>query len=558
MPDFQNQMFKAYPATVRVVTEEQLAAQRDSAPPGAIFRREGLSENANLAAELASSPSIARQPFVVGGQSNAESKGSADTNPPFLPTHPNVWMIDKGGVYRRAVEPLSERVSGWVSNIPEGKNPPAPLYSFGIPMGRVVSQVCGVSPLLIPCAVGSTNLDEWANPGGTLSMSTLFGALILRAQDAMTRTGLQPVFVWFGHEGNKADSTVDYATGVVTNDYLWKWVRLIRDVRAYFPNAPFLFCQLSTDNEVADAGMACVTGEVQRKSAFAGGELVRFVDTTVPPVPYLADANNTITFVSPNVVRMISDGAVNLNFKYENVLVSGTPCDLSMTVTGTGRFRVYASAQIGGIYDVGTHNLTFTTTAPTLTITRGNSGEACDLTFTFNYIRQANSGQIENTFMAVTHDVQRNTSADSIHLANAGLRDVGHRMALAYAEKVLKLPGIDGTGPRLVSVTSTDATHTKVKFTQAIAAAKAGETNYGDGTDSLFRVYDGGVEKSVTTVAIDGSDSTALIITHASCSGVRVVSYGNRPGQNGTVRKGVVYNTATIPLPAPQFLQAAV
>lgn len=53
MPDFQDQMFKSYPATVRVVTEAQLAAQRNSAPPGVIFRREGVSEGANLAAELA-------------------------------------------------------------------------------------------------------------------------------------------------------------------------------------------------------------------------------------------------------------------------------------------------------------------------------------------------------------------------------------------------------------------------------------------------------------------------------------------------------------------------
>jgi peptidoglycan/xylan/chitin deacetylase (PgdA/CDA1 family) len=53
MPDFQNQMRKEYPATVRVVTEEQLAAQRDSAPPGVIFKREGMTDSANLAAELA-------------------------------------------------------------------------------------------------------------------------------------------------------------------------------------------------------------------------------------------------------------------------------------------------------------------------------------------------------------------------------------------------------------------------------------------------------------------------------------------------------------------------
>lgn len=155
--------------------------------------------------------------------------------------------------------------------------------------------------------------------------------------------------------------------------------------------------------------------------------------------------------------------------------------------------------------------------------------------------------------MVVTHDVLRQASPNDIHLATAGYKEVGRRFALAYAEHVLKIPGIDGTGPRLVSVTSTDGTHTKVKFTQKIAAAKAGESNYGDGTDSLFRVYDGGTEKAVSSVAIDGADGTALIITHASCAGVRVVTYGDRPGQDAVVRKGVVYNTDTQPLPAPMF-----
>lgn len=53
MPDFQDQMFKEFPATVRVVTEEQLAAQIENVKPGVIFQREGLGSRANLAAELA-------------------------------------------------------------------------------------------------------------------------------------------------------------------------------------------------------------------------------------------------------------------------------------------------------------------------------------------------------------------------------------------------------------------------------------------------------------------------------------------------------------------------
>jgi hypothetical protein len=518
-----------------------------------VYKNAGLSQG--LAAELAASQFVAQQqPFVIGGQSNADGRGSI-TNP--SPSHPSIFMLDKGENYRIATEPLGAQVSGWINNIPGGGPGSTPAHSFGVEMGKVLARETGIVPLLVPCAIGSTTFEQWLQPALPLDISTLFGALILRAQKAAQRTGQSPIFVWYGHESNSSDTVVDLATGSVGYAFLWKMDTLIRQVRAYFPNAPFLYAQLSTANSGVEVTRFAYAGESQRRAHDTGGTYTE-VATLVAPQVSSVDATNTITSNSPSNITMQGDGGTPLTFYYSNFTI-GKAYEIAVTVTGTGLFKITSGSTPYSNQGAGTYVYAVTAGATTIGFSRQSPGQPTNLTFNFSYIRALNGGQITNAYMAVTHDVPRNAGADNIHLSDIGQKEVGRRFALLYAEKVLKLPGIDGLGPRLVSVTSTDATHTKVKFSQNIAAAKAGETNYGDGTDSLFRVYDAGVEKSVTTVAIDGADATALIITHASCSGVRVVSYGDRAGQDAQWRKGVVYNTTSpLPLPAPAFIATSV
>lgn len=493
---------------------------------------------------------FARQAFVIGGQSNADGRGVM-TSP--SPGAPNVWMLDKGGNFRIAAEPLAEQVSGWINNTPAGATPGIPAHSFGVEMGKCIARETGVWPLLVPCSLGSTSLTNWRAPVGELTMASLFGALILRARQAQV-AGLNPVFVWFGHEANAADTTVNLSTGVLGNGFLWKWIDLVTEVRAHFPGAHFLFCQLSIMN--SDDPRYCLTGEIQRRMVDMGGPAYAGYVPVGNPVAKNTNASNAIVVNGNGSITMTGDGSTTLGFTFP--VAAGFEYVLTMSVSGSGLFKLAVPHEPYVALGSGVHTLTFTPGDTELGIYRNNVGMATNLTFSISSLLSFAAGQVSNHHMAVTHDVPRNAGVDSQHLSDVGFREVGRRLALLYADRVLKLPGVDGLGPRLVSVGSISTTQTRVKFSQPIAAAKAGEQNYSDGVNSLFRVYDGGTERAVSAVVIDGVDPTAVIITHASCVSVRVLSYGDRPGQDAVWRKGAVYNTTSpIPLPAPMFVSVA-
>ncbi len=343
------------------------------------------------------------------------------------------------------------------------------------------------------------------------------------------------------------------ATGAISVDYLSKWDQLVNNIRAYYPTSPIIYAQLAAINSAATADNKRLTGEVQRQAEDNGSAGVSTPVTLNPPVGVNTSATNTVTVVG-NVVTMVGDGSTGVGFTRSG-MVAGTYYRVRIKAEGTGVFRINAGGVKLDVLPAGDYSVVFQAdgSPPSLGIYRATSGQPTNFVFTLGTVESITGYQIANTYMVVSHDLPRNASPDDVHISTEGQKELGRRYALAYAERVLGITTIDGTGPRLVSVTSTDATHTKVKFTQTLAAAKAGETNYSDGTDSLLRVYDAGTEKAVSDVSIDGADDTALIITHASCAGVRVVTYGDRAGQDAAWRKGVIYNTLDNPLPAPMF-----
>ena len=152
--------------------------------------------------------------------------------------------------------------------------------------------------------------------------------------------------------------------------------------------------------------------------------------------------------------------------------------------------------------------------------------------------------------MAVTHDLPRNAAPDGFHIDTIGQKELGLRLAKLYAERVLGMHWINGSGPRLVSVTKPSGTTVKVKFNKTILANLNG---YGVNlANSLFRVYDDGVEATLSSVVLDTDDTAVLITANATLSGVVVVTYGDRAGPtNATYRSGVVYDVDN--MPAPQF-----
>ena len=172
----------------------------------------------------------------------------------------------------------------------------------------------------------------------------------------------------------------------------------------------------------------------------------------------------------------------------------------------------------------------------------------------------ANSNRRQNYFMVVTHDLPM---YEPNHLSAEGQKILGERIALAYQEHVLGDVSVDGTGPRLASITLLSTDTIKVKTTQSI--------NDHDTYDGYFTVFVEGAEKTVDNGGIielwrDPSDTTAVLITlNTSVTSNTTVRYmpPKEPPTGSSYnsdcdcypsptaqRVNVVQNAAGLPLPA--------
>lgn len=523
-----------------------------SVVPGTIEARISALDNRVDAAENIKYDDV----FILIGQSNADGRGYSGDQ---IPSAPMVFMLDKDETFRVATEPLGVTGPEWVNNIPATVTPGAPGYSFGVVMGKSIASLTSIRSLLVPCAIGSTAFKHWIRPAIADDMTTLYGAMTARAKKSKV-VDRQPVVCFFGFESNAIDSTETLSSGAVgLSRYVAAQTALYGRLSVDFPSMPLLYAQLSASNSATIATRHRLTGHVQGLLESTSGAVEPVDAPLTPGVSYNTNATNTVTVLSSRSFLMVGDGTPSLGYGYTG-LTSGRKYCIEIAISGTGLLKITTSGAdiltgLEALSPPSYYPVTFTAGATgSLVFYRNSVGQATNLQVDILSIVEIADYPLPRAHMVVTHDVPRNPAPDDIHVSTEGQIEVGRRFALAYAEHVLKVPGIDGTGPRLVSVTSTAATTTKVKFTQQIAAAKSGESNYSDGTNSLFRVYDGGTAKAVSTVEIDPADNTAVIITHASCAGVRVVTYGDRAGQDATWRKGVVYNTTTpLPLPAPMF-----
>jgi hypothetical protein len=543
----------------RLAAVETLAAgSLQTADFGTAFSAEFNAEfSSAFSAELASSAQH-NEAFILIGQSNADGRGVISSL--TMPKSPNVWLLEKNGTYRIATEPISVQGVGWVNNIPSDSSPGAPAGSFGLAMGKSVAALTGITPVLVPCAIGSTYFKHWIPPDVIDDMTSLYGATTARTKATVVRNSL-PVFCLFGMESESHLTTETMATGAISKgQYMGGFTGLYKHLMDDFPGASLLYAQLSASNDAALATKHRLTGHVQVMSEDNGSASSPVNVTLTPGSAQNTNATNTITVLSSKSFRIVGDGTTTLGYSFDG-LEANTKYLIEFSLLGTGGIKVQNSgSEIASAVNASDpqklYSLIFTTgsiNSPTiLYFYRNAPNNAVNMIITIRSAMKIITESLPRAHMVVTHDVPRNAGADSIHVSTIGQNEVGRRFALAYAQNVLKLP-VDGTGPRLVSVTSVNSTSTQIKFTQKIADAKAGETNYSDGTNSLIRVYDGGTERAVSTVVVDPSDDTALLVTHAACSGVRCVTYGDRAGQDAAWRKGVIYNTAELPLPAPMF-----
>jgi hypothetical protein len=150
----------------------------------------------------------------------------------------------------------------------------------------------------------------------------------------------------------------------------------------------------------------------------------------------------------------------------------------------------------------------------------------------------------------VAHDLPMNS--DIVHLDQAGQIELGKRRALAMLQHTYRVPGVDGTGPRLVSVTRPTSTTVKVKTTQMINTAVG---NY----DGYFKVFDGASAATISSVQRDPADNTAVLITlSAAPAGAVSVEYSPPIRAAGVwavncVRSATVQPGLTYALPLPAF-----
>ncbi len=504
-------------------------------------------------------PIVVRQPFIIGGQSNADGRGLIDAG--AEKPHPQVSLYTKGGLVVPCNEPASVQDSGWVNNIPVGLSPSTPAHSFITSAGKSVMQLTGIQPIMVPCAIGSTTMTHWLPPVTQYDIGSLFGAMMRRAAD-VSSFGLVPVFVWAGHESNFADTAVDLALGTITNGYMALWRAQVDNIRAYYPTAPIIYCQLSTHSDITYYPQFQVTGEAQRRADALSTDtaIVTYAASVLPaPSQYSlnTDGTNAINFGTngPLSFTMAGDGGTVLQGGIIQ-LTPGAAYRVTVNVTGTGNWKCWGdNAQIG-LNNRGTGTIVLDYVAGgagRLVMYREASGQATNLTFTITSVQIGLIAKDANSYMVVTHDLPRNAAADGVHVSAAGQRELGRRIALCYADRVLGMRGVNGTGPRFVSATKSGAT-VRIRYTKTVQADANG---YGAAlATSLFRVYDGGVEATLISCARDTPDTDILITCSATLTGVIVVTYGNRAGPATEIyRPGVVYDTDG--LPAPQMMVTA-
>lgn len=508
--------------------------------------------------------------FIIGGQSNAD--GSAAIPSTIEYPHPRVLLYTKNEEIELCSEPAGRTGDNWIDNRPAGNTTtPGDRFSFTTSLGKSIVNITGINPIMVPCAIGSTSMQNWVPPATEDDMTTLFGAMTARTKTVANLRTLNsienpPVFVWFGHEANSGEVTENLTTGVIGKEYVNRWISHTGNINSRFSNSVILYAQLSTHNDAPLAANLRRAAESQRLAETEYGDnvtILSYVNSNVA-IDFSSggsagtDANNTATAnVTTGELSLVWNGA-NILEGWIDTLTPNTYYKINVTATGS-QWRFFTdTSQIGSTRSAGNVTIEFKsgtwagdTSKARARFVEPSGTSPGNVVIKINSLEKAVHPMVENNYMVVTHDLPRNASPDGYHINAVGLKEVGRRFALCYAERVLGMHWINGTGPRLSSITKPSNTTVKVTFNKNIVADSNG---YGtDVGNSLFRVYQSGVETALISALRDPSDSKAVLLTTANVhSGNVVITYGDRPGpSNATLRQGVVYDEDG--LPAPQF-----
>src|SRR5690606_26492033 len=101
--------------------------------------------------------------ILVAGQSNALGAAPVNGTPTPEATLEGVYIYDKAEEYRLCYEPSGNILNQPIATIP-GSNFGTPGRSWLTTLGKALKTDASQDVLLVPCAVGSTTMANWAKP----------------------------------------------------------------------------------------------------------------------------------------------------------------------------------------------------------------------------------------------------------------------------------------------------------------------------------------------------------------------------------------------------------
>lgn len=375
--------------------------------------------------------------WLVAGQSNHQ--GQAAFTPATAPTsHPQWKAIEfsKQHVWREDTES-----SGNVFD--DGTGAVYSAYTTGGPAGgtyfgalATVTMAAGVPIAIVPCAKGSTSIDNWS--AATPSAGTLYGALLLTAQKIGSHKG---VLWWQGEaEANGTGDATQWASKMSAIMDAWatagqtsKWV-LINPCQA------------------AMGGAYATTVRSQIASLSGNANVITVVDLDSPSPAY--SALHYATTIEVNTIASRVGNALNYTI----------PAATAITVTGpsTGTAGQDSSAFTVGANGSITGTIVVTITASSGTVTPGtvsisnstpqgtfvcNSSTAGTVTLSFT-----NNGGLSNP-TALSYVVSASTSIwDEVIEGGYTARQL---MRLMAAVLLGKTSGMASNSPVFRAVTDT-------------------------------------------------------------------------------------------------------
>lgn len=267
-------------------------------------------------------PSTFDYTFLLGGQSNMVGVGSlTDTLPEDALAGCYSWT--RAEEFQLTSAPEHSVLNRPIATDPDHSTPAAPQHGFALQVQKILKTDHDLNTVIVPCAIGSTSIQQWNTPGTLEDRTTLIGAMKYRYGQASLRDG-KPVIIYSGHENNALNAVPDFENGGVGSTYQNNLIGLFNTIRNEVvgdPETPIIFVQLgSSFNESFSLGYA------------AGAEAQRQVELTLPNT-YMVVAMDVERNPSPDDIHVSRAGNTVLAQRISKAFEQHV---LGLPVNGTG------------------------------------------------------------------------------------------------------------------------------------------------------------------------------------------------------------------------------